>query len=87
MSEPFCPTCEYCGSPEVLDDAWWCGECWDEYYDECERCSAYEERTPLTRDKALHDLWSTNAPVWEPPMLKIEHAAHKIAILANRPVR
>lgn len=86
MSEPFTETCQYCGSPEVLDDAWWCDECWDAYYEEYEAIAAYQERTPLTRDKALSDLYHTKASVWGPTSLTIEDAANQIARLAKRPV-
>lgn len=31
MSEPFSEKCVYCGSPDVLDDTWFCAkaECWE----------------------------------------------------------
>lgn len=34
MSEPpLSETCVYCGSPDVMDDAWWCEKqaCWEAY--------------------------------------------------------
>lgn len=77
MSEPFTEICQYCGSSEIMDDAWLC--------DECEYISAYE-RAPLTSDKALSDLSHTKASVWRPTALTIEDAANQIARLAKRPV-
>jgi hypothetical protein len=89
MSEPLSETCFYCGSPDVMDDAWWCeaSECWDAYYREEQDRADYEARTPLTRTKADSDLWSTNATVWGPMARTIECAAAGIAKLAKAPVR
>lgn len=89
MSYPMSETCEYCGSPDVMDDAWWCEapECWAAYYRECEERAAYEDRVPLTRTKAEADVMRTEAFVWGPSSLKIEHAAHGLAVLAKAPVR
>jgi len=58
MSDPLSDVCAYCGSPDVLDDAWWCDrlECWDAYKEECREAAEYEARTPLTRLKARGDL-------------------------------
>jgi hypothetical protein len=72
--------CMYCGSPQVMDDAWWCDrpECWKAYYRECEEVKAYQERTPLTATKARIDLMRTKACVWGPPAMDIELAASMI---------
>lgn len=79
--------CEYCESPEVLDNnAWWCNECWDAHYKEFEEISAYEKQTPLTRDKALVDLTHTKASGWGAASRAIEDAATEIARLAKRPI-
>jgi hypothetical protein len=89
MSEPFTDRCIYCGSSDVLDDAWWCDEteCWDAYDKECQELCEYEERTPLTRAKASGDLMHTKASVWGPPMLEIEKAAREIIFLAKAFIR
>jgi hypothetical protein len=89
MSYPMAETCFYCGSPDVMDDAWWCEapECWDAYYREEQERADYEARTPLTRSKALSDLWSTDATVWGPMARYIELMACQIATLAKAPVR
>lgn len=89
MSYPMSETCEYCGSPHVMDDAWWCDEpeCWAAYYRECEERAAYEDRVPLTHTKAEVDLMRTKASVWGPASLDVEHAAHGLAVLAKAPVR
>lgn len=88
MSEPFTDKCVYCGSPDVLDDAWWCekGVCWQLYYADVEKERDYEERTPLTREKAWEDLMNTRAAVWGPSAITIEDAACAIARLAKAPV-
>lgn len=89
MSVPFTETCEYCGSPHVMDDAWWCDsrECWAAYYRECEERAAYKDRVPLTLEKARTDLIRTRASVWGPAFLDIERAAHGLAVLAKAPVQ
>jgi hypothetical protein len=89
MSDPITNTCEYCGSPHVLDDAWWCEapECWEAYYrEEDEQRMQYEHRTPLTLEKAISDLNQTEALVWGPHAINIERLAHQIAKLAKLPV-
>jgi hypothetical protein len=88
MSDPITEKCAYCGSPDVIDDAWWCSrhECWNAYYKECERGIEYERRTPLTYGKARNDLGDTKASVWGPPSRVIEDAAEAIARLANLPI-
>lgn len=88
MSEPFSDKCAYCGSPDVLDDAWFCErpECWQAYYREDKENFEYQERTPLTRDKALIDLMKTKASVWGPPFIKILDSSLAIAKLAKLPV-
>lgn len=89
MSDPLSDVCAYCGSPDVLDDAWWCEsqECWQAYEAEERKRSEYELRTPLTVSKAMLDLRLTKAQVWGPISRDIERAAGKIARLANLPVR
>jgi len=39
MSEPLTTDCAYCGSPDVLDDAWFCdkAECWAAYWQDARR--------------------------------------------------
>lgn len=77
MSDPFSTHCAYCGSPDVLDDAWFCDKpaCWDAYDAECREEIAYQDRTPLTRNKATGDLMSTKAAVWGTPVLRMDRAA------------
>lgn len=89
MSEPFTDKCVYCGSPDVLDDAWWCSrrECWDAHYRDEQAYQEREARTPLTREKADADLWSEDATIWGPASRIIEQAATGIARLAKLPVR
>lgn len=89
MSDPMSEACEYCGSSDVMDDAWWCdaSECWAAYYRECEDRALYEDRVPLTRLKAEADLMRTEAFVWGPSSRKIEYAAHGLAVLAKAPVK
>jgi hypothetical protein len=53
MSDPLTPACAYCGSPEVIDDAWWCGNV------ECER-AAFADTPRWGMD--LGDLWASVAP-------------------------
>lgn len=81
MSSPITETCEYCGSPDVMDDAWWCDApaCCSAYDRECEKTHEYEERIPLTRRKADIDLVHTEAFVYGPSALNIEFAASMIA--------
>lgn len=88
MSEPLSETCAYCGSPDVMDDAWWCEDpaCWDAYEREEEDRKAYLARSPLTREWADSDLWATGATIWGPPCRAIELAAEEIAKLAKLPV-
>lgn len=80
MSDPLSEACVYCGSPDVLDDAWWCESysCWWAYYRECEEATAFETRTPLTHGKAIHDLANTKACVWGTPYLAIERTLDKL---------
>ena len=80
MSEPLSDICVYCGSPDVLDDAWWCDKllCWLMYRKECEEEAAYERRTPLTYNKAVGDLMATKACVWGPPSLAIDQSIEKL---------
>jgi hypothetical protein len=88
MSDPITKTCEYCGSPHVMDDAWWCDspECWEAYNAEEIKRGEYEDRTPLTVTKAILDMERSKATVWGPPSREIESAADKIARLARLPV-
>jgi hypothetical protein len=88
MSYPMTATCEYCGSPGVMN-AWWCNapDCWAAYYRECEERAEYEARVSVTRAKAQADLMRTEAFVWGSSFLAIEHAAHSLAVLAKAPVR
>ena len=80
MSEPLSDVCAYCGSPDVLDDAWWCdtASCWQAYEKEGKAANAYEARTPLTHEKAYEDLATVKANVWGTPYLEIEHALDKL---------
>lgn len=89
MSDPITKTCEYCGSPDVMDDAWWCEapECWDAYYREEKERTDYEDRNPFTRNKAISDMMKTEATVWGPPVRYVELMACEIARLAKAPVR
>lgn len=66
MSDPFCDFCVYCGSPNVLDDAWFCDrhECYVDYQNEEQARFEYEQRTPLTHEWAFTDLSATKASVW-----------------------
>ena len=66
MSEPFTDECVYCGSLEVMDDAWWCWRkaCWKAYERECVMEDWRETHRPLTRHKAQVDLSRTGASVW-----------------------
>lgn len=88
MSEPFSERCVYCDSPDVLDDAWFCEmpECWQTYFKECKDIDEYQERTPLTRDKARIDLFDTEAAIWGPASIAITDLSEEIAILARLPV-
>jgi hypothetical protein len=78
-------TCQYCGSPDVLDDAWWCASqaCWEAYGHEEDERFAYESRTPLTHLKARDDLCDTKASVWGPSWIEIRDRSEMIARLAN----
>lgn len=89
MSEPFTERCIYCGSPDVMDDAWWCWEpaCWDAYERDERARRVYNKRTALTRENADSDLWNTCATIWGPAYRQIESAAEEIAKLARLPVR
>src|SRR5208282_3857968 len=80
MSEPLSDTCIYCGSSDVLDDAWWCDKplCWLMYEKECKEAIAYEKSTLLTRGKAYRDLATTKACVWGTPYMEITHALDKL---------
>lgn len=80
MSDPLSDVCIYCGSPDVLDDAWWCDKplCWLMYEKEQTEAHKYEQRTPLTRMKCYGDLMDTKACVWGTPYLAIEHALDKL---------
>lgn len=66
MSDPFTEQCVYCGSPDVMDDAWWCPkrECWAAYEHECAIEMWRETHRPLTSNKARKDLTKTGANVW-----------------------
>ncbi len=82
MSDPLSEVCIYCGSPDVLDDAWWC------YKPLCgllaqrdEREEAeLEERLPLSRIKCYGDMLDTKACVWGTPYLEIEHAIERLLV-------
>lgn len=88
MSEPLSDFCIYCGSPDVLDDAWYCDKplCWMSAEKEGKELLAYEARTPLTHEKAHGDLMDTKASVWGTPYLAITHALDKLlaSIYINR---
>jgi hypothetical protein len=79
MSDPFTELCVYCGSPEVLDDSWFCDDvsCYWAYQRDEQDEAEYEFRTPLTFMKADSDMWITRASVWGTPYLAMERAAEK----------
>lgn len=66
MSDPLSTECAYCGSPAVLDDAWWCDrlQCWEAYRADIQDYADHEARTPLTRRWAERDLYATHALLW-----------------------
>lgn len=82
MSDPLSTECAYCGSPDVIDDAWWCQrrECWQAYDDECLEVLAYEDRTPLTRSKARRDVVKTHAFVWGIPYGQMIGAMERLVV-------
>jgi hypothetical protein len=55
-------------------------QCWNTYCEDMRQYAAHEARTPLTRDKAHADLFSTKASVWGTPYLAMERAADKLAV-------
>lgn len=80
MSDPISTRCAYCGSPNVLDDAWFCGNttCWAAYETEGREELELEDRTPLTHDKARGDLTATRASVWGTPVIAMNTAAARL---------
>jgi hypothetical protein len=80
MSDPLSAVCAYCGSPDVLDDAWFCDTpaCWAAYEADCREEIAYQARTPLTHDKARGDLMATKAAVWGIPVIRMDDAAARL---------
>ena len=88
MSDPITNICVYCGSPDVMDDAWWCSSpaCWDNAEEEAKESFYYEARTPLTRIKAISDLGKTQASIWGHDARYIELMAGEIAKLAKAPM-
>lgn len=80
MSEPLSDACVYCGSPDVLDDAWWCEKplCWMLYEKDMKEEAEREDRLALTRTKSYTDMLDTKACVWGTPYLAIEHALDKL---------
>lgn len=55
MSDPLSDVCDYCGSPDVLDDAWFCGRsaCWAAYEADCVPSPNTPSEAPSGRRRRL----------------------------------
>lgn len=88
MSEPYSERCSYCGSPNVLDDAWFCSSrgCFEVYMAEMKAAAEYEGRQALSRNKGQRDLWLTKAMVWGHGVSAIERANDNLLAIVGETV-